>query len=72
MSHDARNGATSPALDNENARLQRRVRQQELSLRLMSDAIIDLRRGSIALRQENRELHAELAAARDARRALSA
>jgi hypothetical protein len=44
-------------------RLRRRVRQQEMTLAHMSEALLALRRGWSALREENRELRLQLDAA---------
>jgi len=47
-------------------RLRKRVRQQEKSLAALSEAVITLRTGGAALRDENRELRLELQKARRA------
>ncbi|HMS72442.1 MAG TPA: hypothetical protein PKB03_05360 [Baekduia sp.] len=49
-------------------RLRRQVEQQQLALTHLSEALLGLRRGTKALREENRELRRELEAARGARR----
>ncbi|MGZ6729612.1 MAG: hypothetical protein ACXVFC_09955 [Gaiellaceae bacterium] len=48
-------------------RLRKRVHQHEHALARLSDALLTLRRGGQALREENRELRLELEAARRAR-----
>ena len=45
-------------------RLRRQVDQQRLALIRLTDALLALRRGTAALREENRELRRELDAAR--------
>ncbi len=45
-------------------RLRRQVQQQRLALVRLSDALTALRRGTVALREENRELRHALDAAR--------
>ena len=59
----ARRASRRP-LEEENAMLRQRIRQQDLTLGLMSDALVGLRRGSAALRDENRDLRAQLEAVR--------
>ena len=49
------------------ARLRKRVQQQDHTTARLSDAVITLRRGSMALREENRELRRQIEAARLAR-----
>ena len=49
-------------------RLRRQVDQQRLALKHLSEALLGLRRGTRALREENRELRLELEAARRQKR----
>jgi small-conductance mechanosensitive channel len=72
------NGASAPAearawtpavsrpdtAEREVERLRKRVRQQEKSLAALSEAVIALRTGGAALREENRELRLQLQKAR--------
>lgn len=60
----AHTGPSDPA---ENRRLRRQVDQQRVALAHLSEALLGLRRGSEALRAENRDLRRELEAARHAR-----
>jgi hypothetical protein len=55
--------------DDELERLRKRVGQQDHSLARLSDAVIMLRRGTMALREENRELRMALEASRAGRHA---
>jgi hypothetical protein len=55
------------ALEEELARLRTRVQQQEHTLVRLTDAVVALRRGGAALREENRELRRQLEARRLAR-----
>jgi hypothetical protein len=56
----------------DNRRLHRKIDQQELALTHLSEALVGLRRGIQALREENRELRRALEAARGPSRAPSA
>ena len=63
--HPASPGAGSlpaPGIDDLD-RLRRQVNQQRLALIRLTDALLALRRGTAALREENRELRRELDAA---------
>jgi len=51
----------------ETRRLRRQVEQQRMALAHLSEALLGLRRGSEALRAENRELRRELEAAQRTR-----
>jgi hypothetical protein len=59
---------TADDLAAEVARLRKRVRQQDLTLARLSDALVAMRRGGEALRAENRELRAQIEAGRLRRR----
>ena len=54
----------SPSPAKEVERLRKRVRQQEISLAVLTEALTALRSGGQALREENRELRHQLDVAR--------
>jgi hypothetical protein len=74
LAHPDRSTRDDAPLDSEAeiARLRKRVGQLDHAMARLSDAVIALRRGSTALRDENRELRGQLEAARLARAGIRA